>query len=85
MLIFQDEEELPLTKIEYEIFSLLLNNQNKVLSRENIANHIGIDFTNLKDRTIDMHMSNIRTKIFDDSKSPKYIKSVWGIGYKFIG
>jgi two-component system OmpR family response regulator len=85
MLIFQDEEELPLTKIEYEIFSLLLNNQNKVLSRENIANHIGIDYTNLKDRTIDMHMSNIRTKIFDDSKSPKYIKSVWGIGYKFIG
>ncbi|MBP7741736.1 MAG: winged helix-turn-helix domain-containing protein, partial [Aliarcobacter sp.] len=32
----------------------------------------------------DMHISNIRYKIGDDSKNPKYIKSVWGIGYKFI-
>ncbi|MFY9080548.1 helix-turn-helix domain-containing protein, partial [Aliarcobacter butzleri] len=34
---------------------------------------------------IDMHISNIRFKIGDDSKNPKYIKSVWGIGYKFVG
>jgi len=56
-----------------------------VLSREVISNGVnGIEY-NTKDRTIDMHISNIRYKIDDHPKEPKYIKSVWGIGYKFIG
>ncbi len=76
---------LDLTKIEYDILHLLLSNSDKVLSRESISNAVsGIEY-NSKDRTIDMHISNIRQKIGDDSKDPKYIKSVWGIGYKFIG
>lgn len=85
MQIYQDSFELSLTKIEYEIFSLLLNNPNKVLSRESIANFLGNEHSNIKDRAIDMHISNIRNKIFDDSKNPKYIKSIWGVGYRFIG
>jgi len=85
MQIIQDGHILELTKIEYEIFLLLLNNQNKVLSRESIAQFLGSEYINIKDRAIDMHISNIRNKIFDDSKNAKYIKSVWGIGYKFIG
>lgn len=76
---------LDLTRIEYDILYMFLQNQNKVLSRESISNSVtGIEY-NSKDRTIDMHISNIRQKIGDDSKDPKYIKSVWGIGYKFIG
>jgi len=85
MQILQDGHELGLTMVEYKIFSLLLNNQDKILSREAIANHLGSGFTHIKDRAIDMHISNIRNKILDDPKSAKYIKSVWGIGYKFIG
>ncbi len=85
MQISQDGHELGLTMIEYKIFSLLLNEQDKILSREVIANHLGSEFVHIKDRAIDMHISNIRNKIFDDPKSAKYIKSVWGIGYKFIG
>lgn len=74
-----------LTKIEYDILYLLLVNSDKVLSRESIVNSVnGIEY-NAKDRTIDMHISNIRQKLGDDSKDPKYIKSVWGIGYKYIG
>lgn len=80
--IFQDGHNLELTKIEYEIFSLLLNNKDKIISRDTIAKSINL---NVKDRSIDMHISNIRAKILDDSKNPKYIKSVWDIGYKFIG
>ena len=76
---------LDLTKIEYDILTLFLQNSDKVLSRESIANAVnGIEY-NVKDRTIDMHISNLRQKLGDDSKDPKYIKSVWGIGYKFIG
>ncbi len=85
MQITQDGHILELTKIEYEILLLLLNNQNKVLSRESIAKFLGSEYFDMKDRAIDMHISNIRNKIFDDSKNAKYIKSVWGIGYKFIG
>lgn len=76
---------LDLTKIEYDILHLFLENTSKPLSRESIANAVsGIDY-NAKDRTIDMHISNIRSKLGDDPKDPHYIKSVWGIGYKFIG
>ncbi len=76
---------LDLTKIEYDILHLFLQNSDKVLSRESISNAVsGIEY-NSKERTIDMHISNIRQKLGDDSKDPQYIKSVWGIGYKFIG
>lgn len=76
---------LDLTKIEYDILHLFLQNNDKVLSRESISNAVsGIEY-NSKDRTIDMHISNIRQKLGDDPKDPRYIKSVWGIGYKFIG
>ena len=70
------------TKIEFEIFMFLINNLNKISSREQILNATSLD-ENTKNRTIDMHISNIRYKIGDDSKNPKYIKSVWGMGYKF--
>ncbi len=85
MQISQMGHVLSLTKIEYEIFLLLLNSDKKILSRESIAKYLGSEYSNIKDRAIDMHISNIRTKIFDNPKSPKYIKSIWGIGYKFIG
>lgn len=76
---------LDLTKIEFDILSLLLSHQGKVFSREVIFNAInGIGY-NAKDRTVDMHISNLRAKIGDDPKNPKYIKSVWGIGYKMVG
>lgn len=76
---------LDLTKIEFDILLLLLSNQGKVFSREVIFNAInGIGY-NSKDRTVDMHISNLRAKIGDDPKNPKYIKSVWGIGYKMVG
>lgn len=76
---------LDLTKIEFDILLLLLSNQGKVFSREVLFNAInGIGY-NTKDRTVDMHISNLRAKIGDDPKNPKYITSVWGIGYKLVG
>ena len=77
-----DDYAIDFTKIEFEIFIYLIENKNKISSREQILNATSLDF-NTKNRTIDMHVSNIRFKINDDSKEAKYIKSVWGIGYKF--
>jgi two-component system, OmpR family, response regulator len=76
---------LDLTQIEYDTLHLFLQNSDKILSRESISNAVNSIEYNSKDRTIDMHISNLRQKLGDDPKDPKYIKSVWGIGYKFIG
>ncbi|AXH11039.1 DNA-binding response regulator [Malaciobacter halophilus] len=81
--VFLDDYSIDLTKIEYEIFIFLCENINKVSSREQIINATSLNI-DTKNRTIDMHISNIRQKIGDDSKLPKYIKSIWGIGYKFV-
>ena len=82
--VLLDNYAISFTKIEFEIFIFLIENINKISSREQILNATSLD-ENTKNRTIDMHISNIRYKIGDDSKEPKYIKSVWGIGYKFVG
>lgn len=82
--VLVDNFPIDFTKIEFEIFLFLVENKNKISSREQIINATSFDI-NTKNRTIDMHISNIRYKIGDDSKNPKYIKSIWGIGYKFIG
>ncbi|WP_419771043.1 MAG: response regulator transcription factor [Candidatus Marinarcus sp.] len=82
--VLVDNYSIDFTKIEFEIFIFLVNNANKISSREQILHATSLDL-NTKNRTIDMHISNIRYKIGDDSKNPKYIKSVWGIGYKFVG
>jgi len=79
-------EDFPvdLTRVEFAILLYLLRNKGKVISREQIAGAAGLDY-DAKERTVDMHISNIRHKIGDDAKNPKYIKAVWGIGYKFVG
>ncbi len=82
--VLLEDYSIDFTKVEFEIFLYLLKNCNKVISRDQLINATSLH-EDTKNRTIDMHISNIRQKIGDDSKDAKYIKSVWGIGYKFIG
>ncbi len=82
--LMMDGYEIDLTRIEFDIFLLLVKNRGKNLSRDQIIHSLGLD-EETKHRTIDMHISNLRQKIGDDAKEPLYIKSVWGIGYKFTG
>ena len=82
--LYIDNYPIELTKIEFEIFIFLIENINKNLSREQILHATSLDL-DTKSRTIDTHISNIRHKIGDDSKEQRYIKSIWGIGYKFVG
>ncbi|MEY8000516.1 response regulator transcription factor [Clostridium sp. Mt-5] len=72
-----------LTPNEFDILYTLASNEGKVLSREQLIRNIyGIDFEG-SDRTIDAHIKNLRKKIEDNSKVPKYIITVVKIGYKF--
>ncbi|WP_195262523.1 response regulator transcription factor [Clostridium sp. 1001275B_160808_H3] len=78
-------EEVPFTPSEFDILYTLLINRGKVLSREQLIEIVfGIDFDGY-DRTIDVHIKNIRKKIEEDTKNPKYIITVTKVGYKFGG
>jgi DNA-binding response OmpR family regulator len=79
-----DNFDIELTKVEFEIFLFLIENSNTIISRQQIQNATSLT-SESGNRAVDMHISNIRYKIGDDSKNPKFIKSIWGFGYKFIG
>ncbi|MDM5272322.1 response regulator transcription factor [Sulfurovum sp. zt1-1] len=85
MQILQEGKVLDLTLAEYEIFSLLLEKKHQVVSREFIINSINAVKWQSSDRSIDVIISRIRQKIGDDTRNPKYIKSIRGVGYKYIG
>ena len=79
------EEIVPFTTTEFNLLVLLMDNKGKVLTREQLINQIlGFDF-NGYDRTIDVHIKNIRKKIEQDTKQPRYIVTVMKVGYKFGG
>lgn len=82
--LFVNGKYVETTFSEFEIMKLFIANQGKVYSREELINAVrGFDsFVN--DRAIDVHIGNLRKKMEEDSKQPKYIRTVWGVGYKFV-
>ena len=80
-----NDELVPFTPIEFDILDVLSSNIGIVLSRDTLIERVlGEDFEGV-DRTIDVHIKNIRKKIEDDTKNPKYILTVFKLGYKFGG
>ena len=77
--------EIKLTPNEYKLLAALTRYPNKVFTREElIASAYGDEFEGY-DRTIDSHIKNLRQKIEDDPKTPFYVKTIHGVGYKFGG
>jgi two-component system, OmpR family, phosphate regulon response regulator OmpR len=72
-----------LTTAEFRLLRVLASNPGKVFTRERLMDLVsGRDFDGI-DRSIDVHISRLRTKIEPDPKSPRWIKTVWGTGYRF--
>ncbi|QAT50207.1 response regulator transcription factor [Caproiciproducens sp. NJN-50] len=81
----KDGRPVSLTPNEFRILSTLARRPKKVFTREElIASAMGGDFEGF-DRIIDSHIKNIRQKIETDTKNPRYILTVHGLGYKFGG
>ena len=79
----KEGKNIILTVTEYNLLNLFMTNSGKVFTRNALIDFVrGKDVTPF-DRSIDSHVSHLRQKIEDDPKHPKYIKTVWGIGYKF--
>lgn len=77
-----DGEIVKLTPVEYKILFLLISNQGKVFSIDNIYESVWNEPSFSSDNTVAVHIRRIREKIEIDPKKPKYLKVVWGVGYK---
>ncbi len=78
--VLRGEEVISLTGTEFKILELLVSHKKKVYSLENIYQSIWEEDA-VADSAIMVHIKNIRKKIGDDSRNPKYIKTAWGKGY----
>ena len=80
-----DEKPVGLTSSEFECLALLVKNSGKVLNRDQIIEQLhGIEWDAFN-RSVDITMSRLRQKLGDDPKNPRFIKTIWGTGYLFIG
>ena len=81
-LVIKDDEQVKLTPIEYNILLLLVKNQGKVFSINQIYESIWNEDAIGADNTVAVHIRHIREKIEINPKEPRYLKVVWGVGYK---
>ncbi|HET6278883.1 MAG TPA: response regulator transcription factor [Candidatus Polarisedimenticolia bacterium] len=83
--VFLHGAGLELTSLEFELLRILMESGGRVLTREMLLRRLrGID-SDIYDRSVDMLISRLRRKLADDSRSPRYIKTIWRNGYQFVG
>lgn len=75
-------KEIKLTPTEFDILGLLARNRGKVFSIENIYESVWKEVFIQSDNTVMVHIRKIREKLEENARKPKYIKTVWGVGYK---
>ncbi|UWD50438.1 response regulator transcription factor [Clostridioides difficile] len=81
-IVSLDGEEVKMTPLEYKILALLLSRKGKIFSSHEIYEKVWNEDAYSCERTVAVHIRRIREKIEVNSKEPKYLKVVWGIGYK---
>lgn len=80
--VLKNGEKIELTIKEFEILKLLMKNPKKVYTKEQIYSSVWNDAYLGDENAVNVHISRLRNKIEDHPRSPKYIVTVWGIGYK---
>ena len=84
-VVFIDNQQVRLTSMEYELLHMLVVNAGRDLSRDQILSGLrGIDAAILT-RSVDIMISRVRNKIGDTVKPARFIQTVWGRGYRFVG
>ena len=77
--------KIDLTAKEFEILKLLMKNPKKVYTKEQIYSLVWNDAYFGDENAVNVHISRLRNKLEDDTRNPKYVVTVWGIGYKLGG
>lgn len=83
MSLHRDGERLDLTTVQFEIFKLMISSPGRVFTRIQLLNSFQEDAFEGYERTIDVHIKNIRKIIERIPSKPVYIETVWGTGYRF--
>lgn len=82
-VVYKNEEQINLTALEYRILSILIENINKLVTREYLLGRIwDVSAKFVNDNTLTVYMKRLREKIEDNPSNPKIIKTIRGIGYK---
>lgn len=81
--LYIQDKEINLTTKEFDLLELLVKNENKVYSRENLLNLVwGYEYPG-DVRTVDVHVRRLREKIERNPSEPKYVHTKWGVGYYY--
>lgn len=80
---FRNGDPVNFTALEFDILRYLIENKGRTVSRKQLLRDVWGIQQDIITRTIDRHMASIRKKIEEDSSNPKYIETVYGIGYRF--
>lgn len=80
--VSKNGEKIDLTAKEFEILKLLLQNPQKVYTKEQIYSLVWNDAYLGDENAVNVHISRLRNKIEDNPREPRYIVTIWGIGYK---
>lgn len=80
-----DNEEVPLTVKEFDLLKVLAQNPDRIFSKEELFEHVWCQVDQDGLHTITVHIKSLRSKLKDPVKTPKFIQTVWGKGYQFIG
>ncbi len=82
-LITVNHKELMLTAKEFDLLWFLANNPRRVFNRDQLLDHVWGETEYIDPSTVTVHVRRLREKIEPDSSKPRYIHTVWGVGYKF--
>lgn len=77
-------EPIKLTPTEYRLLGIFLDHPGQVFTRDHLIELISVDGGEVFDRTLDRHVANLRAKIEFDPQHPRYVVTVYGVGYKLI-
>jgi DNA-binding response OmpR family regulator len=84
-LVLLNGKTIDMTTMEFQLLHLLAVKKGRIVTRDHIMDSLrGIDWLAF-DRSVDVAVSRLRQKLHDDPRSPRYIKTIWGTGYMFIG
>lgn len=82
-LVKVDEERIDLTPSEFDLLAVLMASPGRAFSRYDLLERLQGTLIEGYERTVDVHIKNLRSKIEPDPRNPQYIETVYGVGYRF--
>ncbi|KAB8136754.1 response regulator transcription factor [Gracilibacillus oryzae] len=84
-LVATYDTEIPLTSKEFALLQLFVQHPNRTFTKAELYEHVWGEVEGIGNNTINVHIKSLRNKLDEQMKEPKWIETVWGTGYRFIG